>query len=80
MNITKNQLVIIERPNDKSKKWPYVIGGFVAGVASIIGAAYFFDVEGDDSSHSDEEIEEDFSENNPIEDITESTQSLTENS
>ncbi len=69
MNTTENQLAIVERPSDR--KWPYVIGGFIAGVASIIGAAYLFDDERDGSSYCDGEIES-------LEDTTESTQPLTE--
>ncbi len=51
MNTTENQIAIIERPSNR--KWPYVVGGFVAGVASIIGAAYFFDDESSSSYYSE---------------------------
>ncbi len=59
MNTTENRLLIIERPNDR--KWPYVIGGFVAGVANIIGLACAFGDDTDDTycespSCNDEEM------------------------
>ncbi len=67
MNTTENQLAIIEKPSDR--KWPYVLGGFVAGVASIIGAAYLFDDEESGSSHYTEEIENSLAKNNTTDDL-----------
>ncbi len=44
----KNELVIVEKPHGNThththdSKWPYVLGGFVAGAVSIVAAAFVF--------------------------------------